>query len=249
MAYGLKACRALPTRPLATWAAVTVALLIMVAPFAEATSVRDGLTLPNGSTQTSLGKSIRVFDAPVEIHVFDVPQPLFATARYLAAQYPVQSDNTIHPSRALLSGLVADEHWLFHLQAAGPVHTTGSLSVLSIASAAPWLFRAVNAREDGIKGKDVPTWLPNEARLRWQIEHAGQGRTGNVLQQIWTSSLPVAVVWPAIRRGLQQARWKVDALGQTAGQWRRDESSLYVTIVDHRGGSGIVMQHSEDMKP
>lgn len=207
-------------------------------------TIRTGeLMLPPGSIQASLGDRMRLFGTPIEIRAFSVPLPVARTARALSKRYPSLFHMAVYPQRVLLSGYVADQFWVLSLDSAGPRATYGTLSIQKETD---------SARESGVSGnvacpRDSASllrrWLPAGARLRLQFEQ--DEPDGRVTQQIWTSAVPVASAWAALRTALRQAHWHAEAVTSVGDRWRRAHCLLHVTIVPVEDGSGILLQQHD----
>ena len=89
-------------------------------------------------------------------------------------------------------------------------------------------------------------WLPKAARLRLQLEQDEDDGNGRTLQQIWTFTSSIPSTWQTIRHGLQQHHWQLEAETTTTSRWRRERSSLQLTLVEVAEGSGMLLhQHDE----
>ena len=227
-------------RPHHAWVGI---LLIASAAQAELSSTLGELMLPPGSAQAALGKGMRLFGMPVDIRVFDTPEPVAQVARGFSERYAGLSSLGIYPEHVTLTGQVNGQLWVVSLAPVGPRHTRGSVSVLS-SSMAGNTATDLSATDEHAMFSHA--WLPKTARLRLQLEQDEDDGNGRTLQQVWTFTSSITSTWQAVRHGLQQHHWQLEAETTTTSRWRRERSSLQLTMVEVAGGSGMLLhQHDE----
>jgi hypothetical protein len=226
-------------------AALVVTMIMVAVAHAGETPALGELSLPSGSTQTSLGGRMRLFDTPIDIRVFGIPLPIAQTARALGERYPSLSDMGLYPQRVVLSGHVANQFWVVNLESDGPRRTRGSLSILTETEfSSESAVQKSTASPRGVMSSF--SWWPAEARLRLQLEQEeGGGRNST---QVWTSTSSVESVRSAIRQGLQQGRWQAETDTPNTSLWRRKHSLLQISITAIDGGTGILLLHHDGAK-
>jgi len=220
----------------ARWGLATAACVSMiVAAHAGPQPAPARLPLPPGSTQASLGSGMRLYGMPADIRVIEIPMPVAQAAPALARHLPVLSDLGVHPGFAILSGQSAGQLWLAVLEPAGPQRARGSIAVLNAPARHEALLRA------------KPTWLPAGAHLHLDFSDADHG--ARTIHQVWTMALPRAAAAGVIAERLRQDGWHPDPSHDAASRWMRGAASLDIVIVAVDGGSGILLQQHEKVRP
>lgn len=240
--YGLNACWKMLCMLRRSSAEFIVTMIMAIAVQAGEVSALGDLSLPPGSTQTSLGGRVHLFGLPIDIRVFGIPLPIAQAARTLGERYPMLSDMGLYPRRVVLSGHVVNQFWVMNLESDGPRSTRGSLSVLTETDFPSELTAQQHA---AVRQGDTMSSLPwglTGARLRLQLEQEepdGRNRT-----QVWTSTSSMESVSSVIRHGLRNEHWQAETDTPTTSRWRRARSLLQITITAIDGGTGIVLlQH------
>jgi len=206
---------------------------VVAAAYPAGHKVAGDLPLPPGSTQAAVGQGMRLFGAPADIRLVEIPLPVGRAIAALTALYPALADLGVFPGLAVLSGAIGRDLWLVSLQASGAQSTRGTVAVLRAhADAAASLPRR-------------PDWLPPSARLRFDFSDQADG--AHTRQQVWTLEQPVGKLRAASTEGLRLHGWQAVADGGAAEHWVRDRTSLHLVYVATGAVSGVLVhEHTKD---
>lgn len=207
--------------------------LAMSAAYPAGHQVAGDLNLPPGSTQAAVGQGMRLFGAPADIRLVEIPLSIERAIAALTELYPALADLGVFPGLAVLSGAIGRDLWLVSLQASGAQHTRGTVAVLRPhPNAAASLPRR-------------PDWLPGSARLRFDFSDEADGV--HTRQQVWTLEQPLGKLRAASTQGLRVQGWQAVASGGAAEHWVRDRTSLQLVYVATGAVSGVLVhEHTKD---
>lgn len=213
---------------------------------AETALTLDRLMLPPGSAQVSLGQRLHLFGMPVDIRVIDIPDSVDHVARLLGERHAGLTDVAVYPGTVMLSGQIDGQFAVIMLEPAGPRQTRGSVSVLPEAHAAS--FPTSKPVVEGSMSLINHVWLPSTARLRLQLEQ-DEADGGHILEQIWTTALPIAAARRYVYENLSKRNWKLKAEASMMSRWSCAQHTLQLTLVPVDHGSGLLLQRHEGVKP
>jgi hypothetical protein len=211
------------------------ALLVMVLSHCSNVFAIESVVFPAGTKPIIPIKKVFVHGVTSTIQMLEIPSSIDTVVEYMKAEYPSFMSIAAPKHQVSFVGVVSDQYWIITLEAMG-VHQT---------------FASVSSRDKGVKisGTRSPVWLPSGARLVFQVEQNTSSNDGVLTQHVWAVNDSVEQVQNDVYHALLQDAWRNDAWHAMSGFWHKQQETIYLSIVDYQGRTGIFLQQYAEKKP
>lgn len=233
-------------RWLPAWVQLAIVILTGVCFDAYAAPSHIQWEIPHGSVPAVSPTTVRSLGIDVEVQAFHIPHPVSDVVSHMMYQYPTMSSVPAEPPQVRLSGPAQGRIATITLQPVGHTRTYATFAALSHRHDSKAALASI---EGALHDEPAPPiWMPRHASLTMHVEQRHDHRTP-ITQQVWALPIPLHSAWKRIQQGLRRTGWSHEVSSETAGLWRHEQESLYLSVAEIEDGTAVYLQLIEGAAP